>query len=251
MNTVVKNIENKKYKVIVKDEKIELPEDIQKKVSEHWESVLATGANIWDGEVICVSEINETEDSIELICRKSNYSHYLYGERVGLPKEWSCPNLAAGALIETSDGYYVIGELDSKTSFPRVLQTTGGNIDKADIEDGFIYLERTISREAKEELNIDIIDSELVKNNKLKYLYIFNQGEQPGIQAFSKVKLNMTALKLKEHFEKYDKYIRENNLEVEFGKIHFLKKETACEELDKMDNPKRNYLRQIIEIDRK
>ena len=35
----------------------------------------------------------------------------------------------------------------------------------------------------------------------------------------------MTAEEVGKYFESYYKYLKENNLEVEFGKLHFLKKE--------------------------
>lgn len=44
---------------------------------------------------------------------------------------------------------------------------------------------------------------------------------------------------------------KENNLEVEFGKIHFIKKGRILEELNKFNNPKREYLKSLLEIDSK
>ena len=45
--------------------------------------------------------------------------------------------------------------------------------------------------------------------------------------------------------------IKENNLDVEFGELHFLKKENGIEELKKLGNPKRNYLIPLLKIDMK
>lgn len=59
----------------------------------------------------------------------------------------------------------------------------------------------------------------------------------------------MTAKEMKEHFEKYYQYLKENNLEVEFKRLHFLRKEKAIEELKKLNNPKRNYLMPLLQID--
>lgn len=70
-----------------------------------------TGANIWNEEVFCVLKCNIEDDKVEIICRKSDYAHYLYGERMGFPKQYECRNLSAGCILETMDGYYIVEEL--------------------------------------------------------------------------------------------------------------------------------------------
>ncbi len=240
---MIYNIENKEIQVILKDEVIELPSELKEKIKENFEKVKSTGANIWNGEVFCVSRCEIKDKKVVIVCKKSDYAHYLYGERIGLPKEYGCRNLSAGCLIETIDGYYVVGELDGSTSYSNVLQVTGGNIDKQDIIDERIYVERTISREAKEELNINL------NNNKINYMYITEENEQLGVQLFSKEIINITAEELNNHFEKYYNYLRENNLEIEFKQLHFFKKEKALESLEKLNNPKRNYLIPLLQLD--
>lgn len=51
-------------------------------------------------------------------------------------------------MLETIDGYYVVGELDENTSYPTMLQVTGGGIDLKDIYDENIDVDNTIKREA-------------------------------------------------------------------------------------------------------
>ena len=75
------------------------------------------------------------DNDVKIICKKSDYAHYLYGERIGCPKEYECKNLSAGCLLETIDGYYIVGELDEDSSYPIMLQVTGGGIDKDDISE--------------------------------------------------------------------------------------------------------------------
>lgn len=248
---MIKNIENKKLNIILKDEKIELPRELRERIENHWKSIKSEGTNIWNGEVICVTDIKEVGETVEITCRKSDYAHYIYGERIGIEKEYECRNLSGGVLIETKDNYYFIGELDEATSYPYMLQTSGGNIDKEDIEDGKVDIRKTIFREVKEELNIDIMDKKIAKECKLRYMYVSRPEEQPGIQIFAKVMLNMTKDELQEHFRNYLEYLRQNNLEVEFGKIHFLKVQTSIKELEKFKNPKRNYYKPLIQEDSK
>ena len=246
---MIYNIQNKKINAISKNENIDLPEELKKKIDENFENIRKLGANVWNGEVLCVAENNVTENLVELVCKKSNYAHYLYGERIGCEKQYSCKNLSAGCLLETIDNYYIVGELDKSTSYPTMLQVTGGGIDKNDITDGNIDIINAITREALEELNIDLNDKNKILYNQIKYMYISDENEQPGVQLFSKAQINITSEEMQKHFEDYYKYLNDNNLEIEFGRLHLLKKETALEELEKLKNPRRNYLIPLIKAD--
>ena len=248
---MIHRIENKKVQVVLNNENIELPLELKTKINENFEYMKSQGANIWNGEVLCVSACNINDNDVKIICKKSDYAHYLYGERIGCPREYECKNLSAGCLLETIDGYYIVGELDENTSYPTMLQVTGGGIDKNDIFDGIINVESTIIREAMEELNVDLNNEKEILHNKLNYIYISNEGEQPGVQLFSKSKMQMNAKEMDNHFNKYYNYLKQNSLEIEFKKLRFLKKENAIEELMRLNNPKRNYLVPLIQMDLK
>lgn len=246
---MIYGISSRKMQLIAKDEVIKLPKELKEKIIKNFEKMKKDGANIWNGEVICVDKCNVSKESVEIICNKSDYAHYLYGERIGLPVCYECKNLSGGCLLETIDNYYIIGELDNNTSYPTMLQVTGGGVDFVDIVGERIVIENTICREAKEELNIDLKDKKLIFDNKLSYMYIADKEEQPGVQVFSKAKINMTKEEFKKHYEEYYKYLKDNNLEIEFKKVHFLKKDCAVEELSKLNNPRRNYLLSLLKID--
>lgn len=241
---MLKNINNKKVVVFMKDTKIELPQDIQDKINDNWKKIEEEGANVWNGEVYCVTNLEDTEKEVVIECKKSNYAHYLYGERIGLPMQYECKNLSAGALIETSDHYYLVGELDETTSYPHMLQVSGGGVDNADVKEGRADIIKTIQREVMEEININLQDKSIVSSFDVKYMYMTEKGEQPGIQIFAKVNLNITAENLREHYKTYLAYLRENGLEVEFGKIHLIK---TMKELNSLPNAKRTYLAPLIE----
>ena len=242
------NIENKNVIVTVEEE-YQLPEDLKTAIMQHWNNVLTGGANVWNGDVLCVADIKIDENEVTLICKKSDYAHYLYEERIGCKDGYKCRNLSAGCMLETSDGYLVFGELANNMSFPHVLQTTGGGIDKGDIKDGKIDVLNTIRREAKEELGIDLDDRSSIKFNKLKYLYVSEPGEQPGVQIFTKSVSNKTAQELQSHFIQYNAYLAKNGLEQEFERLHFIKKETAVRDMGKLSNPKRIYINSILKLE--
>ena len=56
----------------------------------------------------------------------------------------------------------------------------------------------------------------------------------------------MTSREMEEYFQEYNKYLRVNGLEIEFKKLHFLKRENAIVELEKLNNPYRAYLKPLI-----
>ncbi len=245
------NINGKSVNIIVKDEQVKLEESLERNVLENFEKMKESGANIWNGDLLCVSDINVGNTTVELICKKSNYAHYLYGERVGCPPGYECRNLSAGCMLETEDGYYVIGELDDTTSYPGMLQTTGGGIDKKDISDGKISVMQTIAREAKEELNIDLMNEDIIEENRLSYLFVSGENEQPGVQIFSKAIIKMTSQKLENYFQEYYNYLREEGLEREFKKLHFLKREKAILELEELQKKFRAYMKPLLLADSK
>lgn len=240
------NIQNKKVNILIENTPFELPDDLQEKILENFEKMKSSGKNIWNGDLLCVSDIDIANNSVTLTCKKSNYAHYLYGENIGCPPKYECRNLSAGCFLETVDGYFVFGELADTTSFPHILQTTGGGIDKSDISDNQINVEQTIKREALEELNINLDDKNIVSSNKLSYLFVSEKDEQPGVQVFSKAILTITAEDFQKYFEKYYNYLVTNQLEIEFQKLHFLKKENAISTLEKLNKPYRAYLKPLI-----
>ncbi len=242
-------IKDKELKLLCNNSLIKLPIDLQEKINNHFENIKNSGANVWNGEVFCVTNYKVEDNYVEIVCKKSDYAHYLYEERIGCEKQYECRNLSGGCLIETIDGYYIIGELDDNTSYPNMLQIPGGNIDKTDIINEKIDIEKTIIRETKEEVNINLNDKNMMISNDINYLYISEEGIQPGAQIFSKSKIKMTADEFKKHFENYNKFLKENNLEIEFKKVYFLKKEKAVEELKKLNNPKRKYLEPLFRSD--
>ena len=246
---MIYNIKNKKVQVILEDEFIELPINLKRQIDKNFENMKQKGINIWNGEVLCVSKCNIEDEKVEIICKKSDYAHYLYGERIGCPKQYECKNVSAGCLLETIDGYYIVGELDESTSYPNMLQVTGGGIEKNDIFNEKIDVEQTILREVMEELKVNLKDKENIVYDGISYLYISEDDEQPGIQLFAKAKINMTAQEMNEYFKEYYKFLKENNLELEFKKLHFLKKENAVKELNDLINPRRNYLRPLLQMD--
>ena len=95
---MIKNIGKTIIKVKLEDERFELPEEIERKIEEFWKQCKAENSNLWNGELMCVGECKRKGNQIEITCKKSNYAHYLYDERIELTKEYACSSLVAGCI---------------------------------------------------------------------------------------------------------------------------------------------------------
>ncbi len=225
------------------DRKINLPNELKENISKFWKETVKENPNLYNGQEYVIEKIMETENTIEMLAVKSDYSHYLYDERVGIQQEkYRCCSPWGGILLLTKDNYFVVGEMDSTTSIPYGLQISGGGIDVADIdENGVINIESNIKRELKEELNLNLKDIDY----KIEFIEYPNETRNAyGFIAIGKI--NQTKDKLNREFEEYKEYLLKNNLEVEFNKLIFLKRENALKELDNLHNYKRPYLRELI-----
>ena len=245
---MLKNIEVTTIKIKFKDEILELPKDIKEKINNFWEQSKKDNPSLFNGELICVSDYKKTNNAIEITCKRTLYSHHLYDERVGLSKEYGCHNLVVGCLLETSDNYYVIGEMARNTSVPNCLQIPGGNVDNTDIKEERVDILNALIRECKEEVNINLQDKNIVESFEIKYISLPNEKSNAYL-IIAKGNLRMTKKELIESYKEYLKYLKDNNLEIEFANLHFINKKKAKDELNKLKNPKRNYLEELLEID--
>lgn len=240
---------NKKIEAIKSDKELQLPEDLRKEIEKFWEEQVKLNPHLFNGQVWSVVKFEELPDKLRLTIQKTNYAHYLYDERVGIKGKYGCYNLNCGILLETKDGYYIIGEMNETTSYPKGLQISGGNLDQNDIKpDGEVDIVNNIARELKEELNIDLFDKNLVEEYKMQYMEI-PEGKRHSYAPMMKGILSITAKQMEEQYREYKEILEQKGEDVEFAKLHFIKKEKALETLESLNNPKRPYLESLIVLD--
>lgn len=226
---------------------IDLPEELQQKIEVFWEKVIKENPNLYNGEDYAVEDVKEEEDKIVMYVVRTNYAHYLYDERIGISDEkYRCKAPWGGILLLTNDHYWVVGEMSKNTSFPGCLQISGGSIDHKDIVGEEISITTNLKRELKEEMNLDLDEI------PYEFQYLELPDKKRNAMGFLAVgNVNLSKAEMEKHFADYQKYLIENQLEVEFERLLFLNKEHAVEELDLLDNPKRPYLRDLIEVSSK
>lgn len=228
-----------------------LPQNLRNKIDEFWKEQVKENPNLFNGEVWNVTKMEENADKIILTLEQTDYAHYLYDERHGIEEKYACHNIAAGVYIVTKDGFAVIGELDDTTSYPKVMQVSGGGIDeKLDTVNGEFDLIKTAKRELKEELDLELDNKEQIEKYNFEYIEV-PEGKRHSYCVILKAYSKLTKDELNEHFKKYYQYLENNNGEKEFKKLYFLKLGNAVAELDNLSNPKRLYVRQLLEIEDK
>ena len=219
-----------------------LPKDLNDKIEDFWRKAIIETPTLYNGEDYSVENVIETENEIIMKVSKTNYAHYLYDESIGIDDEkYRCICPWSGILFITNDNYWVFGQASEKTSFPNGFQISGGGIDKKDIYNSKIDLTQNLKRELKEEMNLNLDEI------KYEFKYIEYPGKKRNAYGFIAVgQLNMSKKELQKHFIQYCKYLENNNLEIEFNNLIYLKKGNAVKELDTYTNPKRVYLRELI-----
>ena len=207
-----------------KNEKVSLPDEINKKIKENWDE---NGGRFKNGEIFYIRQytIDKEEKNIKLDICNSYYDHYLYTRLKKEYDEYSCVNLWAGALIETNDNKFVLGRMSNETVCEGELHISGGSTDRADIFENKINYKQTMIRELYEEIGIDADDKNIVKEYKVNYLKLPNKKEvELSFGILFKVKLNIDFNLLEERFKTYKKYLQDNKLEVEFTDLYGIDK---------------------------
>lgn len=242
---------NKQIEINLEKDKIELPKEWQERIYQFWKKTINEYPNFYDGEIIAVHEIKENKENIILNTRIARYSHYLYDDKIGIQKsEFGCFSLWGGILLITNDDYFVLGEMAETTSTPFYIDIIGGTSDINDVEQGKIDIIKTIERELKEELNLDLQNSEQINNFQIKYLEKPEEKRRVyGIIAVGK--LNMTKLEVENYYKEYLQELQDNKGEIELKKVQFIPIGKSRQKLEKMENPKRGYLLPLLEREEK
>ena len=228
-------------------DKTKLPKNLQQNINQFWNKLTKENLNFYDGEIIAVQEIKENEEDILLNTRIARYSHYLYDDRIGVGNSvfWCC-SLWGGILLITKDNYFVLGEMAETTSTPFYIDTIGGASDIKDVEQGKINIIKTIERELKEELNLELNNSEQIINFQIKYLER-PQGRRHVYGVIAVGNLDMTKLEVENYYKQYLKDLQDNKEEIEFKSVQFIPVGKSRKMLEKMKNPKREYLLSLLE----
>ena len=215
-------IEKNKLEVRFSQKKFTLPMELQNRIDEYWETLIKNGNKYTRGEVFTMSNIEENEGNIIINVDLSDYAHYLFTRRVGLPDKDACKNIHTSCLIETSDNVLVFGRMGEQTSIPGNIQCAGGGLNNEDIRGNVIDLEHNIRKELLEEVGIDVDNEKLVGDFSIKYLR-YDSNIHSAAAIFI-LKLKITSHDFAVFYDKFEAQIRAKEELPEFKELVYLPK---------------------------
>jgi hypothetical protein len=197
---------------------VELPEPFQDKVENFW-SEINKDNRFTRGEVFHVNTVEESQDFLNVILKRSDYAYYLYSVRNKQIEMERCRVIYSAGLVETADSFFVFGEMGKNTAYPGRLQCVGGGLSGHDLQDSVFNLEKSLLRELHEELGI--IDNNDVKECTVKYMK--TGGDFDFITVLYHIQLNLTLEQLDEQYKVFCKALIAKGESPEFQRIVWLK----------------------------
>ncbi|MDH4330119.1 MAG: hypothetical protein OEV93_01030 [Candidatus Moranbacteria bacterium] len=237
-------IEKGNLEVVLDDNKIVLPDSIQKDIDEHWEGLLRDGNNFKRGEVFTIKSVEKKDRGTVVELSVSDYAHYLYTQRVGLENKYACKNLHTSCLIETCDEKLVFGRMGRHTAMSGVIQCAGGGLDNDDIKGKNVDLENNIKRELMEEVGIEAKNKEIVDELRIKYLkYSLDTNK---VAAIFVLKLKIDSQEFMRLYDSFESDCKKKGELPEFEEIVCLPKNRS--EVEEFVQKERDHLNHYMEV---
>jgi hypothetical protein len=177
---------------------VELPAPFQEKVDNFW-SAINKDNRFSRGEVFHVDTVKENQDFLNVILKRSDYAYYLYSVRNKQIEMERCRVIYSAGLVETTDSFFVFGEMGKNTAYPGRLQCVGGGLSSQDLHDSCFDLEKSVLRELNEELGISDISDVAVCSVK----FIKTGGDFDFITVLYHIQVNLTIKQLKEQYNEF------------------------------------------------
>lgn len=153
ISTLIYKIE--KYKILVDDSLVSIPEVIQNQINQNWDLYLKSKPESFNDSLYTIDEINFNNNCLAVIVKKTFYNHYVYSKKNNFLGDYVCRSIAANAILLTSDGYLVFASMSSKTSLANTIKFIGGAFSNDDIFGNNLDAKKCILRELLEETGID------------------------------------------------------------------------------------------------
>ncbi|TCJ80385.1 UNVERIFIED_ORG: 8-oxo-dGTP pyrophosphatase MutT (NUDIX family) [Anoxybacillus amylolyticus] len=233
---IIQNIKSK-ITAFYHGETIELNERDKREINEYWEKLINDGRPLIRGPVFTILDISNSHNELNINLSLTDYAHYMYTINNPGRLTRECMVVFTSALVETVDGYLVIGEMGSHTSTPGRLQCPGGGIDKSDIKGRIVDFEGNIVSELAEELGIE----QGIDYHKVIPKYIKTGGDNNFVAIIFYVNISLTKDELQRRFE-----ILQSSKQSEFQSLQFIEKK-KCADFSKINKkPVVDYLYPLL-----
>lgn len=178
--------------------RMDYQQEYEEKVDAYWNYLINTGKKFYNGEMYSLVQVLEDEDCLRFMFGKTDYKHLIYSKEHDFRNEFHTCTTASIALIETIDGYSVLGKMSNESAFADQFKCIGGALSSDDIIEMQVDINHMFRREILEEMGIDIYDKELCLSNTNRWLLIRERLAFVGVCNI--IQLNMTKEKLTNHF---------------------------------------------------
>jgi 8-oxo-dGTP pyrophosphatase MutT (NUDIX family) len=186
----------------LEDQSVVLPEHVQRQIDAYWDGLLAQGKPYRRGEVFTLSEVTARNNVLCCRLQLTDYAHHLATQHGRVPERYWCEVLYGAALLETTDGYFLFGEMGAQTSSAGRMQLVSGGLDFSDVVGERIDLDANVRREIAEELGLDCADASQVSD--VAPAYLVSGGAPRFVAVVYRVKLAMTKEQV---FAAYDEFV--------------------------------------------
>lgn len=225
-------------------EKVRLSQRTKNRIDKFWNNLKKKeGKCYYRGEVFTIDNFSRNIDNI-ISVKQTDYAHYVYTlHNPKKPREAPCRVFHTSALIETSDGFFVFGEMAKHTAHAGKFQCVGGGIDLSDLENGIFNLEKNISRELEEEVGIKLNGKNLMG---ITEKYLKTGGVKNSIALIYLIKTRLTKNQFQEHYKKFVSLIREKKEKPEFAKLCYIRRDKINSKIPFLLNKSDEYLIPVL-----
>lgn len=228
--------------VLVDREELQLPYDLQQSINACWDTVAKEKPYLTRGEIFTISHMNWTEKELQITLQKTDYAHFLFSKGLSFDHPYRCRGVVANGVFLTSDGYFVIGEMNTHTSTPGRLQFVAGGIDSSDLKGDVVDLLGSLHRESQEELGIDLTDSNLVASVIPEFIV-----QWQSIALIYQIELAIDSRQLQLHYENFESTLLGEGIAPEFSSIIFIHVDQLSHFLKADPREKLEFLPRVLE----
>lgn len=136
--------------------KVSLPVKLKHEIKENWNKLFDSGKRFTNNELFTIDSMNVKNSELIINAKKTLYDHYLYSVSQNFIGKYICRSIAANVLILTSDDFYVLAVMSSKTSLPNKIKFIGGSLSEDDLTQNILDPLKCTKRETYEEIGLTL-----------------------------------------------------------------------------------------------
>ncbi|MEK4038913.1 hypothetical protein MHH49_15385 [Paenibacillus sp. FSL F4-0122] len=228
--------------VTVDRDELLLPYSLQQSINSFWDSLTKEKPYLTRGEIFSIKTMSLSEEELKITLQKTDYAHFMFSKLLNIDHPYKCRGVVANGVILTKDRYFVIGEMNTRTSAPGRLQFVAGGIEASDLQGDVVHMFGSLIRESQEEIGINLTDSKLVSRVTPKYIV-----QWQSIALVYLIELTIDSSQLKLHYDSFESTLLSRGITPEFSTIVFVHANYISTFLDNDLRCKLDFLPKVLE----